>query len=200
MLAKIYKIIEKTPIDKSLLIKVVPILKELDELEFYHPAHCYGILDHSIKSAETLDDVFLRLVLIFHDVGKLNTAINVTDYNNTNGFVTKFPNHQQESVRIVKEIFGNEFDKQTLTIFLKLIEYHDTPLVLNKNDSTMKKLYRLYGSQFIDNLLKVQRADMSTHDKLYYENKIKPTLDNICEIYEQNYKKIKPTKLRSSKK
>ena len=55
MLEKIYKIIDETPINKEKLIALVPVLKELDALVFYHPAHCYGVLDHSLKAAETLD-------------------------------------------------------------------------------------------------------------------------------------------------
>ena len=188
MLEQIYAIIKETPIDKKSLINLIPILKEVDELEFYHPAHCYGVLDHSIKAAEILNDEFLRLVLIFHDVGKLNTAIKVPNITKPNEFITKFPGHQQESMRIANEILGDEFDTETLKIFLKLIEYHDTPLVIEQDDRIMRGLIQKYGTNFVSLLLKVQRADMATHDKIYYENKIKPVLDHICDVYEKKYR------------
>ena len=190
MLKKIYEIISITPIDKEALITLIPILKELDELEFYHPAHCYGILDHSIKAAETLDDKFLRLVMIFHDIGKLTTATKVIDHTKLNNYITKFPNHQQESVKFSKKLFKDEFDEETLKIFLKLIEYHDTPLVIGNDDKIMQELIQKYGKDFLSDLLKIQRADMTTHDRKYYEEKIKPILDHICNTYEKKYKSI----------
>jgi len=191
MIEKIYEIIKVIPIDKKTLIDLIPILKELDELEFYHPAHSYGVLDHSIKAAETLDDDFLRLVMIFHDIGKLTTVTEVPDLTKVNGFITKFPEHQQESMRIASELLGKEFEPQTLRVFLKLIEYHDTPLITGEDDRVMQELIQKYGNNFVESLLKVQRADMTTHDKTYYENKIKPILDNIFDVYEKKYKQNK---------
>lgn len=167
MLEKIYETIMVTPINKEKLINLIPILKELDELKFYHPAHCYSVLEHSIKAAETLDDKFLRLVMIFHDVGKLTTAKNVPNREHPNECVTKFPNHQLESAKIARKILINEFDEKNLNIFLKLIEYHDTPLIEKGNDEMMEKLVENYGINFVGQLLKIQRADMSTHDKKY---------------------------------
>ena len=187
MLEKAYQILVDIPINKERLIELFPILKELDEMEFYHPAHCYGVLEHSINAAETLNDIFLRLVLIFHDVGKLTTAIKVPDLNSKNSLVTKFPNHQLESVKIAEEIFKKCFDEKTLVIFLKLIEYHDTPLLTGDDDQVMRSLVEDYGTSFVSNLLKVQRADMSTHTKEYYERKIKPSLDMITAVYEKKY-------------
>jgi HD domain. len=187
LLEKAYQILVDIPINKERLIELFPILKELDEMEFYHPAHCYGVLEHSINAAETLNDIFLRLVLIFHDVGKLTTAIKVPDLNSKNSLVTKFPNHQLESVKIAEEIFKKCFDEKTLVIFLKLIEYHDTPLLTGDDDQVMRSLVEDYGTSFVSNLLKVQRADMSTHTKEYYERKIKPSLDMITAVYEKKY-------------
>ena len=185
MLKELYKIIGETPIDKTALTNLIPILKELDELDFCHPAHCYGVLDHSAKAAETLEDVFLRLVMIFHDVGKLTTATKVANRKDASRDVTKFPGHQQESVRIAKSLLGDELGTADLAIFLKLIEYHDTSLVVGNNREVMQQLMQDYGVDFVGNLLKVQRADMSTHDKKYYEVLIKSALDRTCDIYEE---------------
>ena len=191
MIANLYKIIDETPINKTSLMKLVPVLKELDELEFYHPAHLYGVLDHSIKAAETLDDIFLRLVLIFHDVGKLVTATKVINKNKRSQDVTKFPNHQQESVRIVSELFKNELDTKPLEILLKLIEYHDTPLITGNNEEVMDKLIEVYGMDFVGKLLKVQKADMITHEKTYYERFVKVRLNKVTKIYEKRLKLAK---------
>ena len=177
MLEQIYRIIRKNPINKSDLTNLIPILKELDEFEFYHPVHSYPILEHSIKAAQTLDDEFLRLVMIFHDVGKLKTSIKVAHYTKPNTFVMKSPNHEIESAKIVEEILKNEMDLETLKILLALIEYHDTPLISQDDDTIMQKLIKKYGLNFVSDLLKIQRADMSTHSKEYYEQEMKPGLD-----------------------
>lgn len=186
MLEKIYQIIRKNPIDKTALTNLLPILKELDEFEFYHPVHPYPVLEHSIKAAQKLDDDFLRLVLIFHDVGKLKTSVKVPHYTKPNAFVMKSPNHEIESAKIVEELFKKEMDLDSLKILLALIKYHDTPLINEADDTIMQQLIKEYGLNFVSNLLKIQRADMSTHSKEYYEQKMKPKLDYAENIFKKN--------------
>jgi len=189
MLEQIYAIIKETPIDKNALVSIVPILKELDEFEFYHPVHPYQVLDHSIKAAETLENEFLRLAMIFHDIGKLNTSIKVPHYTIPDTFVMKSPNHEAESARIVNELFKGEMDKETLAILSKLIEYHDTSLIHNNDETMMQRLVNEYGVAFVGNLLKMQRADMMTHSREYYEQKFKSQLDYADEVFSKKYLK-----------
>jgi len=187
MLEELYKILSNTPINKEALLKLIPILRELEDFEFYHPAHCYNILDHSIKAAELVDDLFLKLMLIFHDIGKPSTALVVAN-TKIGKPVTKFPNHEKESVRIAKDVFENQLDEDSLKIFLLLIKYHDTPLVSHGDANQMEILIDSYGSEFVGMLLKVQRADMITHDSKYY-HLIKPRLDESFAVYELKYKR-----------
>ena len=190
MLEELLVIIRKTPIDKVALTNLVPILKELDEFEYYHPVHPYPVLVHSIKAAEMLDDEFLRLAMIFHDVGKINTSVKVPHNTIPDKFVMKSPNHDIESSRIVVWLFKDEMEKDNLTTLSALIEYHDTPLInQDGTEAIMEQLVNQYGVAFVSNLLKMQRADMSTHSKEYYEQKIKPQLDYVDSVYEKKYKK-----------
>ena len=85
-------------------------------------------------------------------------------------------------------MFKNELNKEELETFLKLIEYHDTILINAKDESVIQELIVNYGNDFVYKLLRVQRADMITHDEVYYEKLIKPKLDYICEVYEKKYK------------
>jgi len=187
MIEKLYEILKETPIDKETLMNLVPLLRELNEYEFYHPAHAYNVLDHSIKAAELVDDIFLRLVLIFHDVGKLNTGLEVPNYDKLKPPVTKFPNHEEESVRLTKEVLEGELNENSLYTLLEIIKYHDTPLVIHDNESVMNELIDKYGYEFVGMLLKVQRADLITHSDKYY-NVMKPGLDNAFNVYELIYK------------
>ena len=188
MLEKIYEILGVNPIDKEALMDLVPELRKLNEFGFYHPAHIYGVLDHSIKAAELVDDIFLKLVLIFHDIGKPNTAILVPNYDKSKPLVTKFPNHEKESARIAKELFENELDEERLNIFLKLIEFHDTPLVKIYNENVIEYLTNHYGNEFVGMLLKVQKADLVTHSEKYYK-KLKAGFENSVNVYELKYKR-----------
>ena len=189
MLEQIYLVIKKTPINKTDLIDLVPILKELDGFEYHHPLHPYPILEHSIKAAETLEGEFLRLAMIFHDIGKLYTSLKVPDKRNQDAFVMKSPNHEAESARIVNDLFKDEMDKQSLNTLAKLIEYHDTPLTTKDDETVMKQLIKEYGLNFVESLLKMQRADMSTHSKKYYEKQMKPQLDYADDVFTKKYKK-----------
>lgn len=187
MLEEILKIISKEHIEKEELISLVPILKQLDEFDFYHPVHIYNVLDHSIKAAESLDDPILRLIMIFHDVGKLKTSIKVPHYTIPGIFVTKSPGHEKASAKITYDFFKDRMDPKCLKTVVKLIEYHDTKLVKDDDDSIMKKLVDEYGAQFVEKLLKIQKADMSHHEKQYYEKELRPTLENAQTIFTRKY-------------
>jgi len=189
MLEQIYMIIRKTPINKKALTDLLPILRELDEFEFEHPVHPYPILEHSIKAAEMLDDEFLRLAMIFHDIGKLNTSIKVPHYTIPKRFVMKSPGHEAESARIVYELLKDEMDEDSLIILSKLIEYHDTPLIIQDDETIIGQLIEQYGVSFVGNLLKMQRADMINHSTEYYEQKMKSQLGHVDSIYKKKYTK-----------
>lgn len=184
MLNKLYEILEDDPIDKDALITLIPIFKELEEVEFYHPAHCYNILEHSIKSAELVDETFLKVALLFHDIGKLNKQQIVLNKKDESKPITKFNGHELESVRITKDILTNHMNEEELEYLLNLIKYHDTPLITT-NEETLDDFVELYGNKFVSDLLKIQRADMRTHSKDYYEKVIKARLDHVEHVYQK---------------
>ena len=194
----VFEIIGSKSIDKAKLMSLFPVLKQLDELQFYHPAHAYGVLDHSIKAAELVNSDLLKLVLIFHDVGKLTTATKVSHKTDSDKTVTKFPNHEAESAKIVNDLFKSKMEPKQLARVLKLIEYHDTPLIKADDTTVMDKFVAKYGRDFVADLLTVQRADMATHEQNYYQNKIKPRLDKICHTFENRHlKEVDKTRVLS---
>ncbi|MCL2756332.1 MAG: HD domain-containing protein [Firmicutes bacterium] len=184
LVEQLYKVLNQTPIDKEALVRLVPVLRELDEMDYYHPAHLYGVLDHSIKAAELVDDVYLRLVLIFHDVGKLVTEIKVPHWTDPTKQVSKTPGHETESIRIAKEILGEHMNPKEADRFLALVRYHDTSLVNEHGHLLMTELMEQYGQDFIQDMLVIQQADMKTHTPAYYESK-KPKLRQSMVAFQQ---------------
>jgi len=188
MLEEVYKILNEKPIDKEALMEAIPVLRELDGFEFYHPAHAHGVLDHSIKAAEKEEDEFLRLVLLFHDVGKIYTAVQVPNHEEGGRVVTKFPGHEKVSARIAGQVFKNEFDELDLNLFTSLIEYHDTPIIELDKSGKLDQLVMMHGVKFVGLLLRIQTADLSTHEFKYAAAR-KPILDEMGNKYLLRYKK-----------
>lgn len=177
------KILSSNQIDKAALINLFPVVKEVDEFEFYHPAHIYGILDHSIKAADLTKDIFLRTVLIFHDIGKIKTAKQVPHKTEPNTIVTKFPGHEEQSVKMAAELFNGDMDPVDLHKMLLLIKYHDTQLVRHDNlgdDYWMfDHLIKQHGTGFMHDLLDVKRCDQLSHNLERYLKKIEPEIEKV---------------------
>ncbi len=180
MLGEMLEVLRGTPIDKTKLMELVPLLKELDEFEFYHPAHEYGILEHSVRAAELVSDPFLRLVLVFHDVGKPATAVKEPSRWDESVMITKFPEHEIVGVGLVWSTFRYEMDPKQLEILMKLTALHDTPL----KGKLLDECVRMHGFEFVRMLLKIQYADMKAHTERYYLAG-KPRLDKIRERLER---------------
>ena len=184
MIKQLYEIIKQERIDQEALMCLVPVLKELNDLDFYNPAHIYNVLEHSVKAAETVKEPFLRVALIFHDVGKLTTAKQEPHRTIPGKFVTKFKGHEAESVRITEDILGALLPEKQLGRLLKLIELHDTQLISDGDETLMDNLISTRGTKFVKDLLKIQWADMMTHEQSYYQ-KMQPKLNHACTRFAQ---------------
>lgn len=93
-----------------------------------NPHHCYDLLEHTIKTVESIDCTGLskdeitelKIAALYHDVGKPIVAFE------KNG-KTVFYNHAIESRRISEKEFKNSgLDDNVINRILFFIEYHDT--------------------------------------------------------------------------
>lgn len=93
-----------------------------------NPHHCYDLLEHTIKTVESIDCTGmskdeiseLKIAALYHDVGKPIVAFD------KNG-KTVFYNHAIESRRIAEKEFENlGLDDNVIKRILFFIEYHDT--------------------------------------------------------------------------
>lgn len=93
-----------------------------------NPHHCYDLLEHTIKTVESIDCtglskdeiIELKIAALYHDVGKPVVAFE------KNG-KTVFYNHAIESRRIAeKELENPGLEDNVINRILFFIEYHDT--------------------------------------------------------------------------
>ena len=93
-----------------------------------NPHHCYDLLEHTIKTVESIDCtglskdeiIELKIAALYHDVGKPVVAFE------KNG-KTVFYNHAIESRRIAeKELENSSLEDNVINRILFFIEYHDT--------------------------------------------------------------------------
>lgn len=94
-----------------------------------NPHHCYDLLEHTIKTVESIDCTGLskdeitelKIAALYHDIGKPIVAFE------KNGGKTVFYNHAIESKRIAeKELENLGLEDTAINRILFFIEYHDT--------------------------------------------------------------------------
>ncbi|WP_070000025.1 CCA tRNA nucleotidyltransferase [Cellulosilyticum sp. I15G10I2] len=136
-----------------------------------HPHHIYNVAEHTIVAMEhTPPDVFLRLTLFLHDIGKINTR--TTDKKG----IDHFYNHAEESVKILKKVLKDlRLDNHTIRDMSLLVEYHDYHLRNKISKISIKKLLSIMGPDLFDQLMIVQFADVKAQNP----QKLAPKLEMI---------------------
>lgn len=166
MQEEIIKLISQEKIDKKALIKLIPELELMEECECNHPAHCYGVFDHTIESIKLADNNFVKLVLLFHDIGKPLT-VNEDDLG-----ITRFFNHPSVGADLTGKILERMgFEENIKNKIVTLIKYHDDKI-------EVEDFIKLYGEEMTGLLLQVQKADLSTHAE-WYRDMIMPYLKEL---------------------
>ena len=115
--------------------------------------HIYDVLEHTAVAVESTPDVLhLRLAMLFHDVGKVQSF--TMDENG----VGHFYGHGEKSAKIVKEYLdAYKYDNNTKEAVYDLVKHHD--LYTEEDEVLIKKrLNRMGEERFLD-LIKIQRAD-----------------------------------------
>ncbi len=132
--------------------------------------HVYDLYEHTIICMENIEsNLHLRLVMLLHDLGKLETK--TTDEKG----VSHFYGHVECSIEIAKKVLKElKYDNVTTEKVLFLIKYHDYPI----NDKiTLKHLLNEMGEDLVYDLLKVKKADILGKNSLYKEVQLKSLLD-----------------------
>lgn len=138
-------------------------VKEAIAFEQDNPYHAYSLYEHTIRVMSELSTLEMRLVGLFHDLGKLRTQIFTSDG------IGRYPGHAQASVEIMDEYLEfSIFTKEDKREMLKLVEYHD--LSIPENYIEFKKLVSIHGIDFMQKLVQFKRADnIAKSEKAYYQ-------------------------------
>ena len=119
--------------------------------------HCYDVWEHTLHALEQTQstDLVTRLSILFHDIGK--PACFTQDENGGH-----FKGHAEISVKLSDQILKRlRFDNATRELILKLVKYHDVPLIPEAKH--VKRALLRYGEQGLQALLEIQRCDRLAH-------------------------------------
>lgn len=145
---------------KDIFAIIIPEFEYIFNLKQNNPYHIYDVWKHSIISMQYVDNIVLKLVMLFHDLGKAHChSID------SNG-ISHFYNHSDASVELCKKIFkrlkinsGKIINKNDINNIFTLIKYHDFPI--EANEKSIKKLILKLNSDInqFKRLILVKKAD-----------------------------------------
>ncbi len=140
----------------------IPELKKLQGFEQHNDYHIYDCLEHTLKVTQnTYDDLIIRLVALFHDIGKPDCFS--IDENN----VGHFYGHNRIGMVITKNILENlKYDNNTIRRVTHLIYFHNYPTPLNLKSA--KKLLNKFGVEDLNYLYEIKKADLLGKNPKYF--------------------------------
>lgn len=162
----------------------IPEIEESIGFEQINRHHIYDVYTHSLKALEqSKNELHIRLALFLHDIGKPFVA-----HFDEKG-EQHYYSHPKKSAELTEKILTRlRFDNDTKEKVLTLVRMHDTPIMLDKEDSPSKKrLKRILSQIDVDltyDLIEIKRCDNSSQNPEYYRGDVfyKATYDMLDEI------------------
>lgn len=163
---------------KEVFAVIIPELKATFGFEQVSIYHRYNVYEHIVYSiARAVPDAFIRLVLLFHDIGK-PLCFSLDERGRGH-----FYGHHTHSVEIASKALKRlKVDKNTYFSMLKLIELHDK--VIKEDKPSVKQVLKEIGEKNFLNLLKVQTADALAHT-IKASNTRRAHINKIRAIYKE---------------
>lgn len=145
-----------------------------------HPHHCYSVGEHILRSLKEVEaDKVLRLTMLFHDIGKPETAKMGED-----GF-SHFHGHAGVSADLAAEIMRRlKFDNDTLHKVCKLVLYHDYGNDTDPDMRIVRRAVNKIGEDAFPQLFEVKRADIAAQSDYLRREKL-DRVDKWQRLYEQ---------------
>ncbi len=157
---------------------IIPELDTCMETPQNNPHHSYTVGEHIIRSVEAIrNDKVLRLTMLFHDIEK--PSCKVTDENG----IDHFKGHAEKGAETSKNILKRlKFDRNTMDMVKKLIEYHDFRFPAVKK--SVRKAANKVGEDCFMPLLEVKEADTVAQSNYKREEKFE-WLKEVRELFEE---------------
>ncbi len=178
--------------NKEIIFEILPELAPTDGFKQHNNWHIYDVFEHTLIALENTEkNIFLRLAVLFHDIGKPSKFF--TDEHG----IGHFYGHPEKSKELFEQIANRlRMDKKTKKIVENLIEKHDMPLSTNP-----EKIYQFikgYGIDFIRLLFALKRADNLAQNPVLTIEVLKE-LDNLEELYNGHILTISNLQINVSK-
>lgn len=156
------------------------ILPEFDvcmETMQNNPHHCYSVGEHTLKAMKAVSpDKYLRLALLFHDIGK--PAKKITDEKG----IDHFYGHPVLSEEMTGQILHRlKFDNDTIYTVKKLVLYHDYET--EQTPKSVRRAMMKIGEDIFPLLFEVKYGDIAAQSEYKREKKLEK-LQTVKEIYE----------------
>lgn len=165
----------------AVCIPELMLLKNCPQNSPYHDYDVYGHTIECIRQIERLydtDDWALKLVGLFHDIGK--SSVRTTDVNG----VDHFYNHASRSALICESVLKRwGLQESYIETIVNIVLYHD--IELKPNEQRVMHQYRKYGKSVYRGIVNFRVCDLSAQnvdlieDRLDKRSDVVAILDNI---------------------
>lgn len=135
-----------------------------------NPYHNRTLLNHTLTAMTIAPPILeVRLALLFHDIGKLQTQ--TTDDKG----ISHYYNHSKVSAELaLKYLKQLKYDNKTIDMVITLIASHDFTFdnydyIIKKQ---LKKLLNKYGEEIVKNLIIIRKCDILAQSEKYYYDRL----------------------------
>jgi tRNA nucleotidyltransferase (CCA-adding enzyme) len=179
----------------------IPEMKMCIDFEQKNKHHCFDVYTHSLKALEkSKPDPVVRLAVFFHDIGKPYVA-----HFDEKG-EQHYYGHPKKSAELTEKILTRlRFDNDTKNKVVTLVNFHDSPIMVNDNvlpdRKRLKKIMSQIGIEMIFHLVHIKFCDNSAQNPKYYrgDDFYKATYNMIDDILnEQECFSIKDLKINGN--
>lgn len=134
---------------------IIPELMECVDFNQFNKHHDKDVFEHILSVVDNIEPrLELRLAALFHDIGKPNTF--EIDEKGEGHFI----GHDAESAEITEKVLKRlKYDNRTINTVTTLVRYHMNRYEKIK-DSSVKKFINRVGLENIEDLFKLQIADI----------------------------------------
>lgn len=132
---------------------IIPEIKPMIGFDQMSPYHVYDVWEHTLKVVSNVPaDPVLRLVALFHDMGKPSCFSQDVAGNG------HFFGHPEKSAEMANSIMRRlKFDNKTREAVITLVLYHD--LRPNATDKSVRKVLSYVGAELFDGWIAIRRGD-----------------------------------------
>ena len=162
----------------DVLFEIIPEFKKTKNFDQKSLSHKQGVYEHILDVVSLCDrnDLVLRLMALFHDVGK------VYCFQDGNDGYRHYYGHWEASEQIAKQVLTRlRAPNDVVFEVSKLCLYHDADL---KTKYEIKLILSKHSLEFFDRLLKHKYCDLITHSE-HGIKKYKPYLDKTIKLYNE---------------